>query len=195
MEAAARLIKRAIDTAPVVPEYHETLAEIHYRSGNIESADMECRLALRLEQKRPRALHLLGKIATDRCDYPEAIEFLSAALAARTPNVEAMLDLSVALNRAGENQMAVNYCQLVLKLIPDHPAALINLGMAHKAMNRLADAKTAFANAGDHAMARFNLGYVHLLEDDLKRGLPLLEERKNLLGIGRWFKCSHPWPG
>jgi hypothetical protein len=51
-------------------------------------------------------------------------------------------------------------------------------------MRRLAEAKEAFVSAGDFAMAKYNLGYTYLLEDDLKRGLPLLEWRKPLLNLG-----------
>lgn len=193
-EGAVKLIQRAVSAAPREARYHENLAEAQYRSGRPESAEAECRLALRIKKQQPRSLHLLGKIYLDRSDYSRALEYLPAAVAAQPDNKDALLDLSVALNRTGNHELAANYSKLVLKLISNYPPAYVNLGMAYKGMNRLEEARQAFANAGNFPPARYNLGYVRLLEDDLASGLPLLEARKEILGIGKGLRKPE-WNG
>ena len=39
-EEAIRLMRRAIDNAPVVPLYHENLAEAYYKHGDLDQADL-----------------------------------------------------------------------------------------------------------------------------------------------------------
>ena len=57
-----------------------------------------------------------------------------------------------------------------LRLAPGDAVALVNEGMAWKGLRRPAEAKHAFELAGPHPMARFNLGYILMLENDLERG-------------------------
>ncbi len=164
------------------------------RSGDLPGAEISLRRVLAKDPRHPEALNLLGLVAIDRCDYTAAFEWLSRALAARKPHIDALINLAVAFNRTGQYALAQRSCVTALSHAPGHPLATINLGLAFKGMGQLDKAKTAFVAAGNHPMARFNLGYVHLLEDDLARGLPLYEERKSLLGLGRDLDAPE-WDG
>jgi hypothetical protein len=183
----------AIAIAPDVAEYRENLAEVLHKTGDLEGAEAECRLALELGPGRDRPHNLLGLIALDRQDLATAKACFGRALEARSPNLEATINLAVALNRNGEYEAAQRSSEGALRLAPNHPLARINLGLSLKALGAWGAAKTAFA-AVDHPMARFNLGYVHLLENDLARGLPLLEDRKPLLAIGAGLDAPE-WEG
>lgn len=182
---AARLMRRAVAIEPALAEYHENLAEACHRAGEPRAAETECRLALRLDPALHRPHNLLGLLALERQDLDSARRCFTQAIEAHSPNLDATINLALALNRAGEYDLSRRCSEAALRLQPANPLATINLGLSLKALGDRAGAKAAFAAAGDHPMARFNLGYVHLLENDLARGLPLLEERKRLLGIGR----------
>lgn len=184
-EEAVRHVERAVEVAPTVARYRESLAEAQWRAGRAERAAEQCRIALRLEPALWRPHNLLGLVALARCDYPGALGHLGDALRAEPRSVDTLLNLSVVCNRTGSHERALQCCERALGLAPGHPLAWINLGLALKGMRRLAEARDAFERAGDHPMARFNLGYTWLLEDDLVRGLPLCEARKGLLGVGR----------
>ena len=105
-------------------------------------------------------------------------------VAAHRP-LDALINLAVVLNRAGRYEAAGRACLTVLAHSPHHPQAWVHLGHAYKGAGRLAHAKAALIEAWDLPVARFHLGCLHLLEDDLARGLPLYEERKALFAIGK----------
>lgn len=184
-EEALRLLKEAVAMAPAVPEYHENLAEAYHRSHRPELAEAECRLALRLDPQRPGAVNRLGVLAMERGAYDEARELLSLALRLRPAYAEALVNLAAVFCRQGEFDLAVDACDLALRVEPGNLLAWNNRGLAEKGRGRLDTAREAFRKAGKLPRARFNLGYLHLQEGDLFRGLPLLEERKALLGLGR----------
>jgi Flp pilus assembly protein TadD len=184
-DEAIELIGRAVAIVPAATEYREHLAEVCHRAGDLDRAEAECRAALGIDPTLHRPHNLLGLIALDRQDLPEARACFADALGARPTYLDAAINLAVALNRAGEHELALQCSESVLGMAPRHASAWINLGLSLKALGRRDEAKRAFASAGDHPMARFNLGYVHLLENDLTRGLPLCEARKAPLGIGK----------
>src|SRR5262245_26095227 len=55
-ERAISLMRRAVDLAPAIPLFHENLAEAYHRDGQHEMAVAECRLALRFDPRRPKAM-------------------------------------------------------------------------------------------------------------------------------------------
>jgi Flp pilus assembly protein TadD len=193
-ERAVRLMKEAISKAPTIALYHENLAEAYLKGGQTDLAESECRLALRFDTNRHQAVNRLGLIALERGEYDDALHHFSRALRIKGNYAEAILNLSVALNRVGDHDLAAKYCGLLLRLEPRNPLAWNNLGMAHKGMGRLREAKEAFSQALELPMAKFNLGYVHLLEDNLREGLPLCESRKKLTNPGKGLR-GREWNG
>jgi Flp pilus assembly protein TadD len=195
---AVRLLKQAVAVAPTVAACHEDLAAAYLAAREEKLVEGECILALRCDGTRHRPHNLLGLAALERGDYERALGHFSDVLAAHSPDVDAMTNIAVVCNRIGDYEMAKKYSELVLRLAPEQVQAWNNLGLALRAMRRLAEARAAFERAGDFPMARFNLGYTYLLEDDLAHGLPLIEARKALLGIGRglakpeWDGRPHP---
>jgi len=164
------------------------------RRGDVAGAESLLRRVLRRDPLEPDALNLMGLNAIDARDYPAAIRWLKAALAARNPHLDALVNLAVVLNRTGQHELARRSCLAVLAHAPHHPLAWVNLGLAHKSTGRLTDAKLAFIEAWELPIARFNLGCMYLLENDLERGLPLHEQRKAVLGIGTGLTAPE-WDG
>ena len=149
---------------------------------------------LRRTPSDPVAHNVLGLVRMERRDYSGAIESYSRAMRLRVPFPEAMLNLSVACNRTGEHDLAIQLCELVLRGAPGNPLALVNLGMAYKGQRRLPEALAAFERAGSHPMARFNQGHTRLLMGDLAGGLERFEERRGVLRIGEGL-AGRPWTG
>jgi Flp pilus assembly protein TadD len=191
---AVRRMEQAIALAPRAALVHENLAEALWRAGSAERARNECRAALALDPAAHRPHNLLGLIALQRCDYAAALSHLRDALQAHRPYPDAMANLAMVCNRLGDFERARRYCEIALEQDPAHVAAHINRGLALRGLGRLAEARAAFERMGAHPMARFNLGYAWLLEDDLARGLPLCEARKELLGLGRDLRRPE-WDG
>lgn len=169
-------------------------AERLLRHKDFGGAMQELRGVLRLDPGDADAHNILGMVHLERCEYADAVASFSTAIRLRTPFPEALVNLAAACNRTGEHEIALRVCDLALSASPGYALALVNQGMAWKGLRCLGEAKRSFELAGSHPMARFNLGHVLLLEDDLERGLPLYEERRALLGIGTGLH-GDPWDG
>jgi Flp pilus assembly protein TadD len=164
------------------------------RQGDLEAAEREVRAALRSAPGDAVAHNVLGLVLAERRDHAGALDAFSAAIRLKVPFPEALINLAMVCNRTGRHEFALRVCDLALAASPGNALALVNQGMAWKGLRRLAEAKHAFELAGAHPMARFNLGYVLLLENDLERGLPLYEERRSLLRTGAGLR-GRPWTG
>jgi hypothetical protein len=164
------------------------------RQGDLEAAEREVRAALRSAPGDAVAHNVLGLVLAERRDHAGALDAFSAAIRLKVPFPEALINLAMVCNRTGRHEFALRVCDLALAASPGNALALVNQGMAWKGLRRLAEAKRAFELAGAHPMARFNLGYVLLLENDLERGLPLYEERRSLLRTGAGLR-GRPWTG
>ena len=163
-------------------------------ANDLAGAEKELREILRQDAEEPVAHNLMGLVHLGRHQHAEAMAAFSTAIRLRSPYPEALINLSVACNRTGEHELALRACELALEAEPGNPLALVNQGMAWKGLRLLDEARRSFELAGDHPMARFNLGHTLLLENDLERGLPLCEYRRPLLRVGAGLSGT-PWLG
>ena len=194
LDEAIALFERASAGAPAQAELLEAMASALLRRGDLDGAERHALLAQQSESTRSRPVNLLGLVALERGDIETALQTFARAVSLEIPNLEATTNMAVALNRSGDWRGAEEWSRSALKIAPNHLAALINLGLALKAQRRLAEAREAFRRAGTDPRARFNLGYTQMLEGNLADGLPLLEARKPLLGIGRGLD-KREWNG
>ena len=164
------------------------------QSNDLAGAEKELRAILRQAPDEPVAHNVLGLVHLERREHAEAMSAFSTAIRLRTPFPEALINLAVACNRTGEHELALCACQQALEASPGNPLALVNQGMAWKGLHLLDEAKRSFEQAGEHPMARFNLGHTLLLENDLEHGLPLCEYRRPLLRLGAGL-AGAPWRG
>lgn len=174
---ALKRLERAEQLAPQAAVVHQSLAEAHLRLHDLARAESHATRARDLAPQLAEPWNVLGLVLLEQRRYESAIAALRTAIELKRGYPEAMLNLAVACNRTGEHELAITLSELLLQNSPRHTGALINLGMAYKGLRQLPQARAAFTSAGDHPMARFNLGHVLLLEDDLERGLPLYEQR------------------
>lgn len=164
------------------------------RKGDLATAEREARAALRAAPDDAVAHNVLGLVLAEQRDHAGAVSAFSDAIRLRVPFPEALINLAMVCNRTGRHEFALRVCDLALAASPGNALALVNRGMAWKGLRQLAEAKRAFELAGAHPMARFNLGHILLLEDDLERGLPLYEERRTVLHTGAGLR-GRAWTG
>ena len=112
---------------------------------------------------QPDALHLLGMIAMQTGRPGEAAEWFSKAVAER-PIAEYYLNLGNALKAVGIHDQAVTAFEAVLRIDPNHVAALNNLGGSLHTMGKLPEAEAKVRRAleikPNLPQALFNLGKI-----------------------------------
>jgi len=194
LDQAIDRFERVVELAPGNVEYLELLSGARLSRGDLDGAERDALRARDIAPERARPVVLVGLVAMERGDSRTAIEWLLAAAAMEMPNLEAVTHLASALNRIGQWESAEEWSRYALGVEPDHTGSWINLGLALKSQQRFAEAREAFRRAGPDPRARFNLGYTLMLEGAIADGLPLLEARKPLLGIGRSL-TKREWDG
>ncbi len=190
---AIEWMHRAVQASPETALFRENLGEALRRSGDLAGAREQGEQAMRLAPERPAAWALLGRVAMDEGDLGGAAMLLGRALQRAPRELDILLSLMVVCSRAGEHALARQYGEIALSVSPEDPRVHTNLGQTYRAEHRFELAAEAFERAGDFPQARFNLGFVRMHQRDLS-GLPLLEARKGLLGIGRTM-TSPEWQG
>lgn len=193
-DGAIEHLSAAVAAEPIDPAIRSDLAEANFRAGRFDLAEGECQIAMRLDPGAHQPRNLLGVIALRRNDPVTALRCFAEALAAHPGHPGTLTNAAGALVRLGQFERAADWCRQALATQPGHHGAQINLGLAMKGLGRRTEARAAFEAAAALPMARFNLGYLDLVGDDLEHGLPACEERKAMLGIGRGL--GHPeWDG
>ncbi len=132
-----------------------------HAAGNLAQADATCRAILSQTPQDHGALHLLGIIAYQQGNLPQAIARIEQAAAACSDKPEYHSDLGELHRLHGNPAEAVSHCRKALALRPAYPDAHNNLGLALQALGGHDEAeqafRTAIKQAPDFALARNNL--------------------------------------
>ena len=106
-----------------------TAIEMH-RAGQLATAVQLYQAVLAVEQENADALHLLGVLNHQQGNHARAVELIGLAVAVR-PNAHIFhANLAEAYRAQGQFDRAVGCCRAALRLWPDYPEALCNLGRA-----------------------------------------------------------------
>ena len=112
-----------------------------------DSAAQLYRKVLAEEEENVDALHLMGVLHHQRGEHARAVELIGRAVALR-PNVPAFhVNLAEAYRAQGQFDRAIGCCRTALRLWPDHPEALCNLGLGLQGLGRHAEAVEQFHRA------------------------------------------------
>jgi tetratricopeptide (TPR) repeat protein len=76
------------------------------------------------------ALHLFGVLHYQNGYFGRAVELIGRAVAVQPEAAAYHANLAEAHRALGQNQQAIDSCQTALRLQPDYPEALNNLGLA-----------------------------------------------------------------
>ncbi|HSI54803.1 MAG TPA: tetratricopeptide repeat protein [Ramlibacter sp.] len=142
-----------------------------HQQGRVAEAKAQYEQVLKLWPRHAVALHLLGVIALEAGDTPEALRKLDAALAVAPEDSAAWNSKAVALHRLKQYPEALAACERSLALRPDVAEAQFNRGNTLMALKRRPE---ALANIDRAIELRPDYGKAHAT-----RGLLLAEMLDN----------------
>jgi tetratricopeptide (TPR) repeat protein len=167
--ASGELQGRADDPLPII---RRGLAA-HGR-GEVDAAERDYRIALRLQPDHPLALHYLGVLEYQRERLDVALPLLERSTAAVPGEAEFHNNLGLALAAADRLDEAIASYRRALALRHDHAIAWNNLGLAHAAANAADDAVDAYDRAltlePGFAQAHWNRALALLARGDFVEG-------------------------
>jgi Flp pilus assembly protein TadD len=169
--------------------------------------------ALRAEGKRDQAVAVLqkasianpgnkallagyGRALADNGDFQQAFDVLSRAHSPDNPDWRILSAQGAVLDQLGRYDEARHYYESALKIVPDDPSVLSNLGLSYVLSKDLPKAEETLRRANSHPDAdprvRINLAFVVGLEGRLgeaenivKAGLPPEEAAANVTYLHR----------
>ena len=124
---AIRQCKRAIELAPEISLYYETLADIYYEIQNFIEAKKLYKEAVFIDPKNSRAHAFLGILQSKDKEHENAIKSLETAVSIDPDNVDIRYNLALAYEVAGKKDEAKNEYEKVLELEPSHKEANNNI--------------------------------------------------------------------
>lgn len=124
---AIRQCRRAIELAPEVSLYYETLADIYYELQNFIEAKKLYKEAVFIDPKNARAHTFLGILQSKDKEHDNAIKSLETAVSIEPDNVDIRYNLALSYEVAGKRDEAKAEYEKVLKLDPNHKEAKNNL--------------------------------------------------------------------
>jgi Flp pilus assembly protein TadD len=117
--------------------------------------------------RSPKDMDILGaygRALSDVGRYKEAADVLTRAHTPERPDWRILSAQGVVADRMGNPQAAQDYYEAALKIVPNEPTVLSNLGLSYALSKRLTDAervlRQAAANPRADARVRQNLGLV-----------------------------------
>jgi tetratricopeptide (TPR) repeat protein len=143
-------------------EYRQVLAKnsalpgIHYRLGRLllsapkkptttEDARREFEEELRIDPRNAGAEYVLGELARQARQWPQAIEHFSRVSQLNPTFADAFIGLGKSLVSAGRPEEAVKPLETAAKLQPENPVAHFQLATAYRRAGRKEEAEREFA--------------------------------------------------
>jgi predicted Zn-dependent protease len=162
MELVAEGLESHKQLAEAIKQYRRILAAypdtpgIHYRLGrlllnepkspaNTAAAQQEFEAELKIDPRSAAAEFMLGDMAWESQNWPEAIRHFSLASKDDAGFAEADLGLGVSLNGAGKYAEAIAPLERYVKDVPDDPAGHYQLAIAYARTGRKQDAQRQMA--------------------------------------------------
>ena len=127
------------------------LAAAHYRQGQFDLAETQCRAALKRQPTNPAGLHLLAMIQFRQSRLDDAVATFDRLLKLQPASPDALNHRGVALQDGQHFEAALDSFDRALTLKPDYAEALNNRATALKDLNRFEDALQAIDRALDVA--------------------------------------------
>jgi Flp pilus assembly protein TadD len=154
-------------------------------AGALRALDQKPQAAAVLQQaairnpNHPDILAAYGKVLADVGRYKEASEVLSRAHSPERPNWRVLSTQGTVADQMGDHTLAQQYYEAALKLVPDEPSVLSNLGLSQALAKRLPEAERTLRRAVDLPNAdrrvRRNLALVLSLQGKLAEAETLLK--------------------
>lgn len=161
----------------------------------------------RLAAKMPKDMDVLGaygKALADDGRLQEAADILTRAHTPERPNWSILSAQGSVADQLGDHVQAQNYYEAALKIKPDQPQVLSNLGLSYALSKRLPQAETTLSEAaaqpGADMRVRQNLALVLALQGKFneaesvsRRDLSPIDAAANVASIRQMISQSNTW--
>jgi tetratricopeptide (TPR) repeat protein len=168
---AVQLIRRAIEIAPLAPEYHSNIALVYLEQGIPDLAVQHGRRAIELDPSQAEPHFIYANALRDVGRHDDAIAMYHRAIQLNARHTGAMRNLGRLLTMLGRRDDAMNVFRALLNILPDWPEALLDYAELLRNMGKLPDALAAFdrviAIAPNHTLAHNGRGLVLTDKNDL----------------------------
>ena len=172
--SAEQALRKAVELAPDLPEYHKSLGNALRMLGRPDEASVAYTRALQLDPAYLPAYNNLGLVQFEQGAFAEAEANLRKALELDPTDSQVMTNLGVAIFLQGRTDEAIALHRRALAIEESDPLAWGNLGSALKARpDGLEEAVTCFERAlmlnPDFTQARSALDECRALIDKARR--------------------------
>lgn len=163
---------KAIQCAPLIPAFHNNLANTYKSMGDLTEAQKHYHQALSLKPNYPEAHNNLGNLLVQQGEINAAVQHFQTALRINSDAIDAHYNLANCYLRLDRLLEAVPHYQATLAAWPNHIGAHHNLGITLTALKQFETAKPHLEivvnQEPDNVDALFHFGIVcgslHLLE-------------------------------
>jgi tetratricopeptide (TPR) repeat protein len=201
LEAAAKLLGRAIAANGGVARYHDSLGNVLRAMKRNAEAAQSYRRAIELDPASANAHFALGQFEYDNNDFESAAKSFLAVIAASPESATAHARYANSVFQLGRVQEAIESYRRALALNPNDAMTHTNLGLALHDLGLVEEAvehcQRAVALRPNFPAAHNNLGLALLLKGDYAAGLQHHEWRWQVAGLrigGRRF-AKPAWRG
>jgi tetratricopeptide (TPR) repeat protein len=174
---------QACDLAPGDPGIALGVGKALADAGQDDAAVPILEHAVQLDPT-PAANYQLAVVLQRVKRFEDAIRLLKSVAAAEPHNVEALVNLGLALSQAHQATEAVPYLQRALTLEPDNATAHQDLAAAYVQISQIADAifqlRAAIKLDPGSPQMHYDLGVAYKLQDDPANAIPELEKAEQL---------------
>jgi tetratricopeptide (TPR) repeat protein len=130
--AAVDEYKLALERAPSVPGLNYALANLSWREGSLEEAEIGFKKELAINDEHYLATWKLGNIYLIKREIDKAMPYLLKAIEQKPQLAQAHRDLGRAYSEKGDFQKAMEHFRLVTKLSPEEPTVHYRMALIHK---------------------------------------------------------------
>lgn len=163
---------KAIQCAPLIPAFHNNLANTYKSIGDLTEAQKHYNQALSLKPNYPEAHNNLGNLLVQQGEINTAVQHFQTALRINPDAIDAHYNLANCYLRLDRLLEAVPHYEATLTAWPNHIGAHHNLGITLTALKQFEAAKPHLEivvnQEPDNVDALFHFGIVcgslHLLE-------------------------------
>ncbi|MFO1258534.1 MAG: tetratricopeptide repeat protein [Gammaproteobacteria bacterium] len=163
---------KAIQCAPLIPAFHNNLANTYKSIGDLTEAQKHYNQALSLKPNYPEAHNNLGNLLVQQGEIIAAVQHFQKALRINPDAIDAHYNLANCYLRLDRLLEAVPHYEATLRAWPNHIGAHHNLGITLTALKQFEQAKghleIVVNQEPDNVDALFHFGIVcgslHLLE-------------------------------
>ena len=150
LDEAYRQLNLGVALDPNQPDAFNSLGLIHHAQKRLPEAEEAIRHALKLRPEFPRAMVNLGMVLQERRQLREATELFRQALAINPNDPMANCNLGqilIEIGRLDDLDEAEQLCLKAVRLTPQLPQPINNLGNVYRAMARFDEAMECYRKA------------------------------------------------